>query len=67
VASRAEISASGWETRPSSSETSTGLRDVGGNVRQEATAKAFYAKCGFREVGRVIYRKTPLVYFDLLL
>lgn len=32
-----------------------------------AGAGAFYAKCGFREVGRVIYRKTPLVYFELLL
>jgi len=33
----------------------------------EAGAGGFYAKCGFREVGRVIYRKTPLVYFELLL
>jgi GNAT superfamily N-acetyltransferase len=32
----------------------------------EAGAGAFYAKCGFREVGRVIYRKTPLVYFESL-
>ncbi len=27
----------------------------------------FYAKCGFREVGRVVYRGTPLVYFELVL
>lgn len=27
-------------------------------------AGAFYAKCGFREVGRVVYRKTPLIYFE---
>jgi GNAT superfamily N-acetyltransferase len=27
----------------------------------------FYAKCGFREVARVIYKKTPLIYFELLL
>ena len=27
----------------------------------------FYAKCGFREVGRATYRKAPLVYFELLL
>lgn len=33
----------------------------------DAGAGAFYAKCGFREVGRVTYRKTPLVYFELLL
>ena len=33
----------------------------------EAGAGGFYAKCGFREVGHVIYRKTPLVYFELLL
>ena len=33
----------------------------------DAGAGPFYAKCGFREVGRVRYRKTPLVYFELLL
>jgi len=33
----------------------------------EAGAGAFYAKCGFREVGRVVYRKAPLVYFELVL
>ena len=32
-----------------------------------AGAGAFYAKCGFREMGRVTYRQTPLVYFELLL
>lgn len=32
-----------------------------------AGAGPFYAKCGFREVGRVTYRKTPLVYFELIL
>jgi GNAT superfamily N-acetyltransferase len=32
-----------------------------------AGAGAFYAKCGFREVGRVTYRKTPLIYYELLL
>jgi hypothetical protein len=30
-------------------------------------ARAFYAKCGYREVGRVTYRGTPLVYFERLL
>jgi len=30
-------------------------------------AGEFYAKCGFREVGRVTYRKTPLIYYELLL
>jgi GNAT superfamily N-acetyltransferase len=33
----------------------------------DAGAGAFYAKCGFREVGRVTYRKAPLVYFELVL
>ena len=33
----------------------------------EAGAGAFYAKCGFREVGRVTYRKAPLVYYELVL
>ena len=32
-----------------------------------AGAGEFYAKCGFREVGRVIYRQTPLVYYEMLL
>jgi GNAT superfamily N-acetyltransferase len=33
----------------------------------EAGAGTFYAKCGFREVGRVVYRKAPLIYFEMLL
>jgi GNAT superfamily N-acetyltransferase len=33
----------------------------------EAGAGAFYAKCGFREVGRAVYRKAPLLYFEMLL
>lgn len=33
----------------------------------EAGAGDFYAKCGFRETGRVVYRGTPLVYFESLL
>jgi ribosomal protein S18 acetylase RimI-like enzyme len=32
-----------------------------------AGAGGFYLKCGFREVGRVTYRKVPLIYFELLL
>ena len=31
-----------------------------------AGAGGFYASCGFREVGRVVYRKTPLVYYELV-
>jgi GNAT superfamily N-acetyltransferase len=27
----------------------------------------FYEKCGFRQVGRAVYRHVPLVYFELLL
>jgi GNAT superfamily N-acetyltransferase len=34
---------------------------------EEAGAGEFYAKFGFTEVGRVTYRKTPLIYFELLL
>jgi GNAT superfamily N-acetyltransferase len=30
-------------------------------------AGEFYAKCGYREMGRVTYRKTPLIYYELLL
>jgi ribosomal protein S18 acetylase RimI-like enzyme len=33
----------------------------------EAGAAPFYAKCGFREMGHVTYRKAPLVYFELVL
>jgi predicted N-acetyltransferase YhbS len=32
-----------------------------------AGAGPFYAKCGYREVGRVVYRSSPLVYFELVL
>lgn len=32
-----------------------------------AGAGPFYAKCGFREVGRVTYRGVRLTYFELLL
>ena len=31
-----------------------------------AGAGGFYAKCGFRERGRVVYRKVPLLYFERL-
>lgn len=33
----------------------------------EAGAGAFCAKCGFREVGRAVYRKAPLIYFEWVL
>jgi GNAT superfamily N-acetyltransferase len=32
-----------------------------------AGAGTFYRKCGYREVGRVVYRTVPLIYFELLL
>lgn len=32
-----------------------------------AGAGPFYAKCGFREVGRVTYRTVPLIYFERLI
>jgi GNAT superfamily N-acetyltransferase len=32
----------------------------------DAGAGGFYAKCGFRETARVIYRKAPLVYFEFV-
>ncbi len=33
----------------------------------EAGAGEFYGKCGFDEVGRVVYKGTPLIYFEMLL
>lgn len=33
----------------------------------DAGAGGFYASCGFRETARVIYRKNPLIYYELLL
>ncbi|MCE9620143.1 MAG: GNAT family N-acetyltransferase [Planctomycetes bacterium] len=33
----------------------------------DAGAGEFYAKCGLREVGRVTYRKAPLIYFEKVL
>jgi GNAT superfamily N-acetyltransferase len=32
-----------------------------------AGAGEFYRKCGFEEIGRVIYRGTPLIYYQMLL
>ena len=32
-----------------------------------AGAGAFYAKCGFREVGRAAYRAVPLIYYELVI
>ncbi len=32
-----------------------------------AGAGPFYVKCGYREVGRVTYRRVPLIYYELLL
>jgi GNAT superfamily N-acetyltransferase len=32
-----------------------------------AGAGGFYASCGYRERGRVTYRKVPLIYYELLL
>ena len=32
-----------------------------------AGAGPFYAKCGFREMGRVTYRKLPMIYFEMML
>jgi GNAT superfamily N-acetyltransferase len=31
-----------------------------------AGAGDFYSKCGYREVGRVVYRGVPLIYFEQL-
>lgn len=31
-----------------------------------AGAGGFYAKCGFREVGRASYRNVPLIYYEFL-
>ena len=33
----------------------------------EAGAGGFYARCGFREVARVVYRNSPLIYYELML
>jgi len=30
-------------------------------------AGEFYAKCGYRETGRVTYRRAPLIYYELVL
>jgi GNAT superfamily N-acetyltransferase len=33
----------------------------------EAGAGGFYARCGFREVARIVYRNSPLIYYELVL
>jgi ribosomal protein S18 acetylase RimI-like enzyme len=47
------------------SSSSKGIRLDAYDAR--AGAGGFYVKCGFREVGRVVYRGVPLVYFEMLL
>jgi GNAT superfamily N-acetyltransferase len=32
-----------------------------------AGAGPFYARCGWQEVGRAVYRATPLIYYERLL
>ena len=32
-----------------------------------AGGSGFYAKCGFQERGHIVYKGTPLVYYELLL
>jgi hypothetical protein len=32
-----------------------------------AGAGRFYARCGYQERGRVVYKGDPLIYFELLL
>jgi hypothetical protein len=32
-----------------------------------AGAGPFYARCGFHEVGRVTYRKVPIIFFEMIL
>ncbi len=32
-----------------------------------AGAGRFYERCGYREAGRAVYRKTPLIYYELVL
>jgi GNAT superfamily N-acetyltransferase len=33
----------------------------------EAGAGGFYASCGFRETARVVYKKNPLIYYEMVL
>ena len=33
----------------------------------DAGAGSFYAKCGFRERGRIVYKRDLLVYYELVL
>jgi GNAT superfamily N-acetyltransferase len=32
-----------------------------------AGAGGFYQRCGYREVGRAVYRQTPLIYYERLI
>ena len=32
-----------------------------------AGAGGFYQRCGYREVGRAVYRRTPLIYYEQVL
>ena len=41
-------------------------RGIGREILAEAGAGEFYRKSGFTERGRVAYRRTPLIYFEML-
>jgi GNAT superfamily N-acetyltransferase len=49
------------------------VRDWGGDAIRldaydnEAGAGPFYERCGYRDVGHVVYRGVPLIYFELVL
>ena len=51
------------EERASNSSAAGAPADVNGT----GGAGDFYRKCGFASRGRVVYKGTPLLYFELLL
>jgi GNAT superfamily N-acetyltransferase len=41
--------------------------DADADADADAGAGPFYARCGYRQVGRAVYRGTPLIYYERLL
>lgn len=66
---RAATIARDWPMTPSPQAIRLDAYDTSGTNSggPGAGAGGFYARCGYREVGRVNYKGSPLVYFEMLL
>ena len=72
MAVQPELQGRGIGRRALEYATAVALAWPAGGIRLDAYdgpvgAGPFYQRCGYREVGRITYRKTPLIYYERLL